>query len=255
MNVYGHTNSIPELHEQYPELPSGDPTIAMIATTSPNDLDGAIKGSMDAYRIYTDDLNSNQKTLDQHKLIVNEHGKDMQDLYAWSADKLYNVQRRYYTDNGLVPPADLMDQVFANAELAELPADILGIGLNSDGYIHMLESGVEEAKKRVEISTQPYEQATELLSARRKLGRRAKVATWVGGTILTVGLSLGISHVINEASTHRQSEQSEEVAKDLVDASVFLIVGTTSSMGIAALGKRAERNSAHRKANKIITKT
>lgn len=241
-------HTLNQLYEAYPELTPESSVLVTIATAEPRDLNNALQGTINHYE-YTLGLQTREQERLQNTLDIEvKSGENMQSIYKQSADRLTEIQDTY-TARGEVPPADLMDKIYADQALYEMPAEMHGMGMMGklpDMHIDMLR------QTHADLSEQAgaYEIARTIKPERDKLGRPARLITWVGGLALLAGLSVGAAAILNNPKD-KEVPPAQEVINDIAPAMILsptILIPTS----IAAHGasNRLARKRAKRQLNK-----
>ncbi len=240
------------LERQFPPSNIDDPFLDMIAGARPDELNIALKRGILGFERANIQNEESKQSIDDTWKKVRKHGEVIRGIYSNYAGDLQKVSV-IYTKAGLAPPADLLDKMFDATELAEAPSEVLGITPAMDYLIEADSQMSDETQQLMDDRKPAYEVAKSVKERRNKLGRPARIATWLAGVIMVSGAGAGIA----KAELNFDEEYSasyDEVAETVFKASSIGMLALIGLPGTAHTASRANNSYANRKAKKILKK-
>lgn len=244
MNI--HINHFEQLIQQLPPH-TDNPVLGVIAEAEPMELQRAANWAIARGVTFEYDEERRRNMEASTAANVSRHGENIRTIYVDHAADMQNLQSQLL-NQGLTPDAELMDITFAASETAELPVELLGHAADDTEVLR----SIWPVKNDSEVDTikQNHDFAKEILVQRNRLGRPAKIATWIGSGVVCATVTFGLMQMIG----HREESKAEEnvALETIVKASAATIVGTSALVPTIHLANRAQRNQARRRARRQI---
>lgn len=266
---FSPTRSIEELARDAEFVDESDQELSVIASSDPMELHYSIQTENVLYSKRSRDIKNyemTEETLSHLEQLRDSIGENRRGALTEKAALLQEFSR-WCQQHDITPPAELLQMEFDESSLAELPSDVLGMGV----FEEAIESTVarrdelsEKAEKAKALAPN-HTLAENVASRRDKLGKRAKIATWLAGGVLMGGAGLGVVSSVNEALTDEtetetisETESTPEAEQVQAVLRVATLAGTAAVLGVAGTAStsyaasRAQKYSARRRAKKII---
>lgn len=241
---------IHELIAEYPPTDDHDPYISVIARVNSKELDYALVRGISDHKQALKWEEESRKRADKAWEPVLEHGQALREIYADSAGRLQAIERKY-TETGLIPPADLMNQTFETIEKTDIPLEVLGLTSYTDMFLQIDGDVYEKAQEAAAATRTAYELAKPIRERRNRLGLPARMATWLAGALFMTGLGVGVSNLeLAESSDSKESEVAEVAYK----AGAFAVSGLTTIAITVPVANGANRRFAKFRAKRILNK-
>lgn len=240
------------LERQFPPSNIDDPFLDMIAGARPDELNIALKRGILGFERANIQNEESKQSIDDTWKKVRKHGEVIRGIYSNYAGDLQKVSV-IYTKAGLAPPADLLDKMFDATELAEAPSEVLGITPAMDYLIEADSQMSDETQQLMDDRKPAYEVAKSVKERRNKLGRPARIATWLAGVVMISGVGAGIAKAdFNFDEEYRAGyDEFVEVVFKASSIGMLALIGLQET---AYSANRANNSYANRKAKKILKK-
>ncbi len=242
-------HNIRKLIDGVQPLPEGDASITHIITMAdPEDVESATRNEIDSFASRQERMDRHLDSAEYLREIARERGEELADKYSQTADSIQEIIDGYYTKYGIKPSEDLLDDLLKYSEKANFPPEILGMSETLYlSWIGIDESSAEELQIELDLRRDDYELAQRVRGKRNKLGRREKIGTWIGGTIISFGLGAGAA----ELMTNSQEVAGSTFSKALVYVGSYSTVPILGLMTTGYLANKARNVSARKRAKRL----
>lgn len=242
---------INELEKDYPPTNLDDSYLDIIAETEPKELDIALRQAIFAFESADNFNRESKQKVDDTWLKISEYGEETRGIYSGHAQELQKILAKY-NEAGLTPPADLLDSVYSAVESAETPSEILGLRSIPGIFLQAESQMSDDAQELVDGRKSAYEIAKPVKARRNKLGRPARIATWLAGIVMISGVGAGVAKA--DLDVNQNQSNHKEVAEVVFKSSVIGMLSLMGLQGTVYSAHHANNGYANRRAKKILKK-
>lgn len=202
------------------------------------------------YRQYVEDsLRAKRKTQESIWDSATEYGEQLAGIYANVAEQLQQSQADY-NNAGEAPTPSLLEKTQKYSEKSQIRPEILGFDGGYNSLITLTEEHILELEQTLQSKSASFTFADEVIKTRNKLGRPAKLATWLAGAIFAAGSFVGIaSHHFEHNKRVPYSQTAERVAK----AGAMMTMGAFTLSITAPASNITRRKYAKSRAKKLLS--